>query len=172
MSTISADKVAALLSAAGSIRFSDTSDPADPAVAVAKQHQESATLTTFAGKSYVIALFRKPEEKKLKAPVADAKAGPASLGKLSDVSSDKAASDKTEEKKPAVLEYDTIPAGPVYVSVRASDQADRVNSLMSKRAFQTDESAFTGFPAKLDDVFEAPPAPTPASDASAGKPKG
>jgi len=65
---VNADAVASLLASLGTVRFSDTSDPADPAVAAARQHLRTITFTTFAGQTTVVALGRKPEEKKPAVP--------------------------------------------------------------------------------------------------------
>jgi hypothetical protein len=64
----SADKISALLSTLGTLRFSDTSDSADPAVAAAKRHLRTVTLTSFNGQTTLIAMGRKPEEKKPAVP--------------------------------------------------------------------------------------------------------
>lgn len=158
---LSQDKIAGVLASAGNIRFSDTVDLGDAAIAAAK-NRESVALTTFAGKTVAITLSRKAEEKKLKVPVADKNSGPASLGKLSDVANEKSGQAKPEDKKPGAPEFETIPAGPVFVAVRASDPTDRVNGEMAKRAFQTDESIFISVPVKADDLFDPPPAPPAA----------
>ena len=65
------DTLASALNTLTSIRFSDTSDPADAKVAEAKPHARAYTLTAFDGKTVTISLARKPEEKKMKPPVAD-----------------------------------------------------------------------------------------------------
>lgn len=64
----SADKISALLSTLGALRFSDTSDPADPAAIAAKQHLRTVKLTSFNGQTTVISMGRKPEEKKPAVP--------------------------------------------------------------------------------------------------------
>jgi hypothetical protein len=146
------DKVTGALSSLTALRFSDSSDPADPAVAPAKAHQRVYRLTTFDGKTYSVAMGRKPEEKKLKPIDKNAKVDlsykPGDAGKPA---GDAAA-------KPPTPEYDVTPAGPVYVSVTASDSAAPVNALMQKRAFQVDEYTYTSMPQKADDLFEPAPA--------------
>jgi hypothetical protein len=176
---IKADKVSSLLSSIGNIRFSDTNDLADPNVAAAKAHQRVFKLTTFDGKTYTVALGRKPEEKKLKAPTAttDGKSGPAALGSVADVAKkdDKvkesgAKSDeeqKPDAKKPLAPEYETMPAGPVFAFITSSDPTAPVNALMQKRAFQISDYTFTGLPQKPDELFEPLPAtPITPPDAS------
>ena len=162
---VGVDKISGVLSALDTLRFSDSTATNDPMVAAATAHGETIVLTTYAKKTYTFTLGRKPEEKKLKAPVADAKSGPSSLGNLADVAPDKAAQDKPGDKKPGAPEFETIPAGPVFVSVATSDPADRVNGEMAKRAYQADESVFLALPAKSDDLLE--PIVTPAEPASA-----
>ncbi len=182
---VKADKVSSVLSSLGNIRFSDTNDLTDPNFAAAKANERVFKLTTFDGKTYTVAMGRKPEEKKLKppAPTTDGKTGPASLGSVTDLakketapkeSEPKAADDKKpDEKKPLAPEYETIPAGPVFVVVSSSDAAAPVNALMQKRAFQISDYIFTGLPQKTDELFEPappppPPAPAKADDKKAG----
>lgn len=165
---LKADKVSALLSYLGNLRFSETNDPSDANVAAAKAHERVFKLTTFDGKTYTIAMGRKPEEKKLKAPAAstDGKTGPASLGTMADLAKKEEATKegekKPEENKPVAPEFETIPAGPVFVTVTSSDASAPVNALMGKRAFQVGDYIFTALPQKADELFEpAPPPPAP-----------
>jgi hypothetical protein len=170
---VKADKVASVLGSVGNLRFSDTNPPDDPNVAPAKAHQRVFKLTTFDNKTYTVALGRKPEEKKLKAPSAttDGKSGPGALGSMADLnkkSDDKAekkeGAEKKDDNKPLGPEYETIPAGPVFVEVKSSDASAPVNALMQKRAFQVSDYIFTGLPQKPDELFEAAPAPAPKPD--------
>jgi hypothetical protein len=141
-----AEKVSSLLSSLTSLRFSDTHDPKDPAATEAAAHARAFTLTTFGGQTLTVSIGRKPEEKKLKAPGADAKEALAALAKPDD--------GKTPAK-PVVPDYDTIPAGPVFAVVSSSDAKAPVNDLMGRRAFEVDEFVFTGLPQKADELFEA-----------------
>jgi hypothetical protein len=174
--TVKADTINSLLTSLGALRFSDTSDPADPQVAIARQHPRTFTLTTFDGKRYVIALGRKPEEKKPKPPAPPASApaptpatsanGPAATS--SPATSADASATPPSPDAAAAPPADTIPAGPVYVSVSSSDAKDPVNALMGKRAYQLDDYVFTSLPQKPDDLFDS--AAPPASSASAPSP--
>ena len=158
------DKISSVLSSLGSIRFTDTSDLTDPNVAAAKAHEREFKVTTFDGKTYTIAMGRKPEEKKLKPPT-DGKTGPAALGKVEDLAkAEKSANGekKTAETKPVAPEFETIPAGPVYVFISSSDANAPVNAMMKKRAYQIGDYVFTGLPQKPDELFEAAPPPPPA----------
>jgi hypothetical protein len=125
-------------------------------VAEANAHTRNLTLTTFDGKTLSFTFARKPEEKKLKppAPAADEQSGPAALGTLSDAAS---AETKAPASDPKLVtpEYETIPAGPVFVKVSASDPDAPVNALMQKRAFQIGEYAFTSLPQAPADLFKA-----------------
>jgi hypothetical protein len=143
---ISADKLAPVLTSLTSLSFSDTADKGDAAAAAAAQHMRTVTLKTFDGRTITISLGRKPEEKRLKATAADAKEGLASLGKLTDTKA---------EAKPAVPEFDTIPAGPVFAVITSSDAKAAINDLMKRRAFEVDDYVFTGLPQKPDDLLEA-----------------
>jgi hypothetical protein len=66
---VRADAVSALLGAVGSLRFSDTSDPSDPAALAARRHERTITLSPFSGPALVIALGRQPESKSSKPAV-------------------------------------------------------------------------------------------------------
>lgn len=102
-------------------------------------------LTTFGGRTLTIALGRKPEEKKLKLPVADSKQALAPIGKAGVVKAD---------VKPVAPEFETVPAGPVFAVVSSSDTHAAINDMMKRRAFQVDEYTFTGLPQKPDEMFE------------------
>jgi hypothetical protein len=145
---VSADKVSALLNSLGALRFSGTSDPADPQVGVAQAHLRTFHLTTFSGQTYRVALGRQPEEKKPKPAAAAAPKAPAPPA-------------DGAVPPPADAAADTIPAGPVYAFVASPDAQAPVNALMRQRAFQIDDYVFTGLPQKPDDLFE-PTAPVPA----------
>ncbi|HWA10704.1 MAG TPA: DUF4340 domain-containing protein [Opitutaceae bacterium] len=164
------EAVANLLSSVTTLRFSDSSDPADPNAVAARTHNRVVKLTTFAGQTFTIGIGRKPEEKVIKAPApaGDAsKSGPAAvLSALQGDKKDAAAPDaaKPGEGPAKTLEpaTETVPAGPVYFSIASSDAGAPINALMQKRAFQTGEYAFTSLPQKVDDLFEPAPAPAPA----------
>jgi hypothetical protein len=141
-----ADQASSLLTSLTSLRFSDTVDMKDPAAAEAAAHMRTFRLTTFDGKTLTVALGRKPEEKKMKPPVPDAKQELAPLGKSTEVKA---------EAKPVAPEFETIPAGPVFVVVSSSDSHAAINDLMKRRAFEVDEYTFTKLPQKTADLFEA-----------------
>lgn len=174
---LKADRISSLLSSLSNLRFSDTAEPNDPRAQEAKAHQRTVKLTTFDQKTVTIAMGRKPEEKKLKppTPAVDGKSGPAALGSVSDLAKKEPTANPGEEKptaesKPLAPEYETIPAGPVFVSISNSDSAAPVNALMAKRAFQISDYVFTGLPQKRDELFEpAPPPPAPAAAAEPAK---
>ena len=161
------DKISSALPTLTNIRFIETSDLADPTVAAAKSHSRAFKLTTFDGKTITVAFARKPEEKKIKPPVPDAKSGPSTLGTTADLTKKDAPAAtgdaKSDEKKPGAPEFETIPAGPLFVTVAHSDAAAPVNALMQKRAFQLPDYGFTTLPQKADELFE--PAPLPPAPA-------
>jgi hypothetical protein len=173
---VKADKISTVLSSIGTIRFSDTNALDDDAVAAAKANTRTFKIETFDKKSITIAMGRKPEEKKLKpmAATADGKSGPAALGSLADLGKkddkkDGEAKPGEEKKddKPLAPEFETIPAGPVFVAIAHSDSSAPVNALMQKRAFQISDYTFTGLPQKADELFEPAPAPAPAPEVKA-----
>jgi hypothetical protein len=164
---VKADKVSSVLSSVGNIRFSDTTALDDPNVAAAKANLRTFKLTTFDNKTVTVALGRKPEEKKLKPPAAttDGKSGPAALGSVADLGKKDEKKDGGDKKddKPLAPEFETIPAGPVFVFITHSDASAPVNALMQKRAFQISDYTFTSLPQKADELFEPAPPPAPAT---------
>jgi len=156
------DAVSPVLSSLGALHFSDSTAPGDSAATEAQKHLATYQLTTFDGKTFTVAIGRKPEEKKLKAPVADAASGPASLGKLADVNAQ-----KPTDAKPAQPEYETIAAGPWFAFVSSSDSRAAVNDLMKKRAFQVEDYSVSNLPKTKDDLFEAAPPPPASASSSA-----
>jgi hypothetical protein len=142
---VSADRISAILSSLTGLRFTETTDSGDAAAVAAAPHMKAFKLTTFDGKTLTVSLGRKPEEKKLKAPATDPKAGLAALGNLTDTKA---------PANPTVPEFDTIPAGPVFVVIASSDPHATVNDLMKRRAFEIDDYVFTGLPQKPDELFE------------------
>jgi hypothetical protein len=139
------EPVTQALASLTSLRFTDTVDPKDPAAAEAAKYMRTFRLTGFDGKTLTIGLGRKPEEKKMKPPVPEPKEAIAPLGKAAEVKAD---------AKPVAPEFETIPAGPVFVVVSSSDSHAGVNELMKKRAFETDDYTFTKLPQKPDDLLE------------------
>jgi hypothetical protein len=170
---VNASKVSSLLSSVTALRFTDTTEKGDANAAAAKENARTFTLTTFDGKTCRIALGRRPEEKKLKTPAASGGATP-DFTKNSPVNPDGTVK-PIDPAKPDLPEFETIPAGPVFAFITASDEKARVNELMQKRAFQVAEYVFTGLPQKSAELFEPAPAPTPTpapSTATDAKPAG
>ncbi len=163
---VKSDKIAAALGALDGIRFSDTTESTDPKIAQARPHTRTFKLTTFDQKTYTIALARQPEEKKLKAPApsTDGKTGLAALGSVTDAAS-KTVAKLPDDKKPFAPEFETIPAGPVFVIIASSDTSALVNTLMQKRAFEVSDYVLTSLPEKAADLFEPAPPPAPTAPA-------
>jgi hypothetical protein len=170
---INVGKLATLLGSVGSLRFSDTANLADAAVSAAKAHERVFRLTTFEGKTYTVALGRKPEEKKIKplavapAALSEQKPDSAKTGEIKPQPEKKA-----DKPKPAAPEYETVPAGPVFVTINCSEATAAVNTLMQKRAFQLSEYTFNSLPRITADLFEPVPLTPPdsAKPAEAKKP--
>jgi hypothetical protein len=160
--SVDAGKVSALLSSLTNLRFTETLDLNDPKVAEANAHNREANLTTFDGKALSITFARKPEDKKLKppAPASADRSGPAALGSLAATSSIDSKGPASDPKLVAP-EYETIPAGPVFVRIESSDSNAPVNALMQKRAFQVSEFAFTNLPQSPSDLLESVPVEQP-----------
>lgn len=172
---LKSDRIGSLLSSLTSLRFTDTLEPTDPKVDSAKTHERHYRLTTFDGKTYTISIAQKPEEKKLKPPTpgADGKSGPAALGTVGELAKAEAAKSPAGEAgqattpaTPLAPEFETIPAGPAFVSVASSDANAPINVMMQKRAFQVGEYAVTALPQTSTDIFELAPPPAPAAPAT------
>jgi len=165
------EMITTLLSSLTTLRFTDTVEPTDPQAVAAKENARTVKLTTFDGKTFSISLGRKPEQKIVKAPVPSkdaAKNGPAAL-----LPAAAPASEEKSDTKPAAPTGDgpgktleptteTVPAGPVYVSIAYPDPKAPGAALMQKRAVATSEYVFTGLPQKSDELFEPIPPATPA----------
>ena len=174
---LKADALTSTLNALTGLRFSETSDLADANVLAAKAHERLFKIETFDKKVIKIALGRKPEEKKIKPPVA-AVAASEIVGGVTpprDASPATLAEPKSIDPKLLAPEFETIPAGPVFVTIAHGDGAAApVNALMAKRAFQIADYTFTSLPAKAADFFEAappPPVPAPTPAATVPEPK-
>lgn len=163
------DKISSLLSSLSSIRFSDTNDLTDANAVAAKANERLFKIETFDKKILKVALGRKPEEKKLKPPAAPAEGQSAlsSLGTSADLLKKEADGKPAEPAKPITPEFETIPAGPVFVNIANSDASAPVNALMQKRAFQISDYTYTSLPQKTDELFEPAPPPAPAPSAPA-----
>ena len=161
---LKADKIAAVLSSLSSIRFSETNDLTDANAVAAKANERLFKIETFDKKVLKIALGRKPEEKKLKpiTPPAEGQSALAALGTAADMLKKDADGKPAEPAKPIAPEFETIPAGPVFVNIASSDASASVNALMQKRAFQISDYTFTSLPQKSDELFEPAPVAAPA----------
>lgn len=161
---LKADKISAVLSSLSSIRFSETNDLTDANAVAAKATERLFKIETFDKKVLKIALGRKPEEKKLKpiAPPAEGQSALSSLGTAADMLKKDADGKPAEPAKPIAPEFETIPAGPVFVNIASSDASSSVNALMQKRAFQISDYTFTSLPQKSDELFEPAPVAAPA----------
>jgi hypothetical protein len=161
---LKADKISAVLSSLSSIRFSETNDLTDANAVAAKANERLFKIETFDKKVLKVALGRKPEEKKLKpiTPPAEGQSALSSLGTAADMLKKDADGKPADPAKPIAPEFETIPAGPVFVNIASSDASASVNALMQKRAFQISDYTFTSLPQKSDELFEPAPVAAPA----------
>lgn len=160
---VNGTKVDSLLGTVGNLRFTDTTALDDAKALEAKQHERTLKLTAFDGKTYTITMGRKPEVKQLK-PAAEKDAAPVANAGDKPKEEEAAASEpKAADATPPAPEYETIPAGPVFVSISSDDATAPINKLMQRRAFEISDYTFTSLPQKPEDLFEAvaAPAPTP-----------
>lgn len=166
------DKITSVLSTLTGLRFTETTEVADPNAVAAKQNLRNVKLTTFDGKVWTISLGRKPEQKIVKAPEAkpDGKTGPAALGSVTAVAKPESSADAAKPEVPHIPapEIETIPPGPVYAFVTSSNAQAPINTLMTKRGFQVGDFDYTNLPQKPEELFEAAPPPAPAAPSPAG----
>ena len=165
------DRIASLISSFSSLRFTDTAAPDDERAAAARENSRTLKFTNFDGASWTISLGRKPEEKVLSATKPKDESTATEVGRVApnapsaeettkedEAESAASNSDATHTAEPKEPEFETIPAGPVFVSITSSDASARINALMQKRALQISEWTYTSLPQAPADLFE--PAPT------------
>lgn len=163
--TPDASKLTSLLTSLTSLRFSDTTALDDPKLAEARPHSRTVKLTTFDDKTLILTFARKPEEKKPKTPTVAASASEPTNETAKDAKESAPAS-AAADAEPAEPEFETIPAGPVFVSISHSDPAAPINTLSAKRAFQIYDYTFTSLPQKPEDLFTAAAPPPPPAEPS------
>ncbi len=165
---LKATSLATILGNLSSLHFDDTAALDDPNAIAAKTVARTVRLTTYDGKTITVAVGRKPEEKKPKAPApkpdpAKTPDSPASATAAAVPPSTPSADKPADPAKPAEPEFDITPAGPVFVTITHSDPASPINALMAKRAFQIADYLLTALPATPADLFEPVPAPSPSA---------
>lgn len=151
-----------LLRSLSELHFTDTTAPDDPAAKAAASHDRTVQLTTFSGVTYTVKLGRTPESKKLK-PAGEA-APPQTNGTPPAEQTASAEGTTTPGKAPAPPakpEYETIPPGPVFVTINCSEASAPINALMAKRAFKVADYSFTSLPQSSAELFEPIPPPPP-----------
>jgi hypothetical protein len=169
---LKSDRINSLLSNFSSLRFTDTTTPDDEKAVAARAHSRTVKLTTFDQTTYTIVIARKPEEKKPKpAPAGDqaspeAAPTPDSNKAAASEAARPAPGDSSGSKEP---EFETIPAGPVFVSIASSDANARINTLMQKRAFQINDWIYTGLPATAAELWENAPAESKPAEAGSAE---
>jgi hypothetical protein len=162
----------ALVTQLTTLRFTETTEPAAPDAVSAREHAQTVVLTLKDGTAYTVALGRRP------APPAENAPAPAAekLGTISattppvTIGPDGQAqvvelpqSDEPESAAPKAAPAKPSPQpGPVFVFIAANRDADPLNALMQKRAFQTNEWVLTSLPANCNALLQAKPTPTPA----------
>jgi len=159
-----ADRINGVLSSLLNLRFTDTVPTDDAQVAAARDHRRVLRLKTFSGLTWTLAFDRKPEEKRPKPPAEPAAPGPDAPAPGTDPAAAAVAAPEAPAP-PAEPEFETVPAGPVFVTMTNSDRDAPINARMKQRLFQVGEWAYTGLPATRESFFEPAPAPAAASAA-------
>lgn len=148
---LKSDTVTGLLSTLSGLRFTETSALDDPKAVGAREAARNVTLTTFEGKTLVVALGRQPERTVAKDQAV--KADPKAL---------LAPSAKPELGSLVGPVTEKLPPGPAFAFIKHSDASNLVNKLMVIRAFQVGDHILNSLPATSDALFEpAPVAKTP-----------
>ena len=132
----------------------ETASPESEDVVAATAHQSTFNLTTFDDETITVAIGRKPEQTIIKEESAnpvDAVADLTAAPKLGPSDAEDALEDMTE----------TIPAGPVYVSVNGPSARTPLAEAQSNLALQIAEYIFTGLPADRAGLLENAPPPAP-----------
>jgi hypothetical protein len=156
---LKSDRLNALLTNFAGLRFTDTTAPDDEKALAARAHSRTLKLTTFEQKTYTLTLTRTPEEKKPKlASGASGAEGSSETTARADKPAAPAADATTAKAKEP--EFETIPAGPVFISIASSDPSARINGLMQKRAIQIGDWPYTGLPATAAELWEDVPVET------------
>lgn len=142
------------------LRFTETADPTAADVQEARSHARTFKVTLATGKSYEVALGRKPAPP-APPPTATTPPPETPTGENASTPEPDAATPPAPPPPP--------PPGPVYVFIQCSDTSDPINDLMQRRGFQIYEYTFTSLPANRTALIEqappAAPAPTPAAPA-------
>jgi hypothetical protein len=165
---LKSDRINSVLSNFSGLRFTDTSALDDEKAFAARAHSRTVKLTTFDQTTYTIVLARKPEEKKPKSAPAGEQASPGaaptpepSKAEAPDAAPS-APGNSSESKEP---EFETVPAGPVFISIASSDATARINTMMQKRTFQINDWIYTGLPATAAELWENTPVESKPAEA-------
>ncbi len=171
---ISPGKISALLATIGNLRFSETNDPTDSAIAAAKATALAFKLTSFDGKNISVTFSHKPEEKNTipvvvadgepsrTTPVLDPVAAPAKkiIPQLPNgITTSKgmplpSGFPVPPNGKPLTASVSSIPTNPVFIEIEHSDSTAPINAMMHQRAFQIAANSYAGLPQKSDELFE------------------
>lgn len=146
--------VSSLLNQLSSLRFTETASPEAEDVVAAAAHQIAFKLTTFDDETITVAIGSKPEQTILKEESVDPVDTVADLSSTPDhaaANAERAVEDMTE----------TIPAGPVYVSINGPASRAPLAEAQSKLAFQIADYIFTGLPTERAGLLEDAPPPDP-----------
>lgn len=127
-------QISTLLARLTGLRFTDTADPDAEDVLAAREHARTFKLTTRDGRTYTIALGRRPAPPPPPAP-------------------EPAEGEEAPPPPPAPK------PGPVYAFITCSDSTDPINELMKRRAFEIAEYNYTSLPSRRASLVEAPPPP-------------
>ncbi len=175
---LKASAVDALVSQLTALRFTETAELAAPDAVAAREHARTVVVTTKDGTSYTVALGRRP------APPATPETGDrrAEIAKPGPISVTTPPVTIGPDGKPQVVELppeitaqeataETVaapppPPGPVFAFISANREADPINAIMQKRAFQIGEWTLNSLPVNRDALLQDKPAP-PAAPAVA-----
>lgn len=163
-----------------SLRFTETAEPTAPDAVAAREHAQTIVVTTKDGTTYAVALGRrpappaKPETGDRKADTAanpgaiSATTPPVTIGpdgqpEVVELPPEPAADTAAQGSKPeAAAPPPPPPPGPVFAFITANREADPINALMQKRAFQIGEWILNTLPATRDPLLQDKPVPPPA----------
>lgn len=144
---LNSQPITALLNTMRNLRFSTVAELDDPEVQAARDNARTFTLTTFDGETLTWRIGRKPEETIVKDAAADPVAAIEDLTASPDFEPD-SAEDALEDLT------ETIPAGPVYVTLEGPADLAPLSAFQSQIAFGVSDFVFNGLPENRAAVVE------------------
>jgi hypothetical protein len=180
---LKAGTIDSLVSQLTALRFSETTEPTAPDAITAREHAQTIVVTLKDGTSYTVALGRRPAPpppvvaakpatpasgtvSATTAPITIGPDGKPQIVEAADSESGTADQLGTQNPKPETAATPPPPPGPVFAFITTNREADPINALMQKRAFQIGDWILGSLPASRDALLQDKPSPTPPPTAT------